>query len=486
MHDIVHDFALFLSDGECLAIEVNSGDDDLFINSSNKNVRHLMLKVNKEVPFPMSICSVKSLRSLVIKYSHSLSSDVYLKLCELTYLRALKFTANFYDQEVMEIPKEIGKLIHLRYLDFGRQNITKLPESLCELYNLHTLDIDGSMVSELPCGIEKLVNLRCLKNTTSSLLYIPKGIEKLTGLQTLSEFVVSGGGDDDSKACSLEGIKNLNNLEGSLQIRGLGNVTNVSEGKMKEALKNKKYITDLKLQFDKGTKDVARGSVYWKGFEEGDSCEDYEVVLEALQPPPELERLSIKYYAGRTFPSTWKASLTKLKSLFLESCVNCKNLHALGELPSLEGLCIGWMRNVKKVDNEFWGIESGASSSSSSSALFPKLKTLELWGLGEWEEWTYENTKKGEKEEHIRFMPCLATLEIIDCYRLKALADSLLQRTTLKKLEICGCPILKKRYEGGRGFEKFDPNPVFRGAMTFLVLLMSDMRNQVIGDWLSV
>ncbi|XP_031277691.1 putative disease resistance protein RGA3 [Pistacia vera] len=450
MHDIVHDFALFLSDGECLALQVNIGDNDLFINSSNKNVRHLMLKVNKEVPFPMSICSVKSLRSLVIEYVHSLSSDVLPKLCELTCLRALKFTANFLDQEVMEIPKEIEKLRHLRYLDFNMQFITRLPESLCELYNLRTLDITLSMTTELPGGIEKLVNLRCLKNMTRSLLYIPKGIEKLTGLQTLSEFVISGGNDYDSRACSLEGIKNLNNLEGSLKIRGLGNVTNVGDGKIKEALKNKKNLTGLNLQFDKGTKNLSRKRCSWKVAEEGESCEDYEVVLEALQPPPELERLSIYSYAGRTFPSTWEMSLTKLKSLYLCCSLNCKNLHSLGKLSSLEELTIYGMKNVKKVDNEFWGIESGASSSSSSSAFFPKLKQLKFCELKEWEEWTYENTKKGKEEEHTRFMPCLATLDISSCYRLKALPDSLLQRTTLKKL-IRECPILKERYKKGTG-----------------------------------
>ncbi|KAJ0075822.1 hypothetical protein Patl1_34226 [Pistacia atlantica] len=36
------------------------------------------------------------------------------------------------------------------------------------------------------------------------------------------------------------------------------------------------------------------------------------------------------------------------------------------------------------------------------------------------------------------------------------------------------------------GLEKIDPSLVFTNAMTFLVLLMSDMRNQVIGHWISI
>ncbi|XP_031247373.1 putative disease resistance protein RGA3 [Pistacia vera] len=372
MHDIVHDFALFLSNGECLAIEVNICDNDPFINSSNKNVCHLMLKVNKGVSFPMSICSVKSLRSLIVIHDggeNSVSGDVLKKFCELTCLRSLRFPRC----GVEDIPKEIKKLVHLRYLDLSGQNIVKLPESLCELYNLHTLDISGcSNIHELPLGIEKLVNLRQLVNERIySLHYIPKGIKRLTALRTLSKFVVSGGGDHDSKACMLEGLKNLNHLEGSLEITGLGNLTNVSEAEMKEVLKNKENLTILSLNFD------ILG-------EEERLCEDDELVLEVLLPPPKLEWLLIGFYRGNSCPSTWMTSLTKLKELHLLYFSNCKNLHPLGKLPSLEKLIIRSMENVKEADSEFWGMESGASSSSSSSCFFPKLIELEIWDV-EWE-----------------------------------------------------------------------------------------------------
>ncbi|XP_031250358.1 putative disease resistance protein RGA3 [Pistacia vera] len=332
MHDIVHDFALFLSNGECLAIEVNIGDNDPFINSSNKNVRHLMLKVNKGVSFPMSICSVKSLRSLLMisdDRENALSGDVLQNLCKLTCLRSLRFP----NYRVEEIPKDIKKLIHLRYLDLSSQYIVQLPESLSELYNLHTLDINDCLdIVELPRGIEKLVNLRRLINYGClALLYIPKGIEKLTGLQTSSDFGISSEGDNDSKACSLEGLKFLNNLDqGSLTIRGLGFVKIASDGKINQLLTNKENLTRLTLQFYKWKK-MERRSFQLITPGGGVSCEDYELVLEALLPPPKLEWLKIKDYRGNTFPSTWITSLTKLKSLFLWHVSNCKNLHPFGE-----------------------------------------------------------------------------------------------------------------------------------------------------------
>ncbi|XP_031276699.1 disease resistance protein RGA2-like [Pistacia vera] len=449
MHDIVHDFALFLSNGECLAIEVNIGDNNPFINSSNKNVRHLFLKVNKGVLFPMSICSIKSLRSLIMFHDgNALSSDVLQKLCELTCLRSLMFHGF---KVVEEIPKEIKKLIHLRYLNLHGQFMVKLPESLCELYNLHTLDInDCRSIVELPQGIDKLVNLRRLRNVWShGLLYIPKGIAKLTGLQTLSEFVISSEGDNDSKACSLEGLKFLNNLEGSLTIRGLGFVKFASDGKINQVLANKENLTRLNLQFYKRKK----GPTVWVEITPGGgvSCEDYELVLEALLPPPKLEMLQIEYYRGNTFPSTWITSLTKLKSLHLWHVSNCKNLHPLGKLPSLERLTFFFMEDVKKVDNVFWGMESGICSSSSSTYFFPKLEELKFWDMKEWGEWDNDNAKKGVDKEHITFMPCLATLDIYNCPKLKALPDSLLQRTALKELNISGCDILRERYKEGTG-----------------------------------
>ncbi|XP_044472641.1 putative disease resistance RPP13-like protein 1 [Mangifera indica] len=206
----------------------------------------------------------------------------------------------------------------------------------------------------LPQGIEKLVNLSRLEynDFLGTLLYTPKGVEKLTDLRSLGSFVIRGGGGHDDKACSFEGLKNLNRLEGSLTVRGLGNLTDVSDGKLAEVFKNKEKLYQLILKFDK------RGEV-----ERLD--EDDELILETSQPPPNLENLRIYYHKGNTFPSTW-TTLTKLKELRLE-----------------------------------------------------------------------------------------------DCPKLKALPDSLLQRTTLRQLDIIGCPILSERYnmETGEDWPEISHTP---------------------------
>ena len=55
-------------------------------------------------------------------------------------------------------------------------------------------------------------------------------------------------------------------------------------------------------------------------------------VLNALEPPPDLERLEIGQYQGTTMFPNWMMSLAKLKSLTLSSGLNLERLPPLGKL----------------------------------------------------------------------------------------------------------------------------------------------------------
>ncbi|XP_044496571.1 putative disease resistance protein RGA3 [Mangifera indica] len=406
MHDIVHDFAQFLTKSEYLTVEINEGSEELVINTSNEKARHSMLTLHVGATFPISICSIKSLRSLFIGYESydQLSNDVLLNLFgELTCLRALDISVRFRASNLITtVPKEVKKLIHLKYLNLSYQDVEKLPETLCELYNLQTLDISWCRkLKELPQGMGKLINLRHLINlATNSLSYMPKGIEKLTCLRTLSKFIENSSSSDGSKACStLACLKDLKHLRGTLEISGLRNVTNTSEVKRLQILSNKKNLFYLTLSFDKDG----------EGEREND---DDELLLEVLQPHPNLEKLDIGNYRGSTLYFDWIMSLSRLRELFLFNCENCKHLSPLGKLPSLKLLRI----NRMSAKNLVTRIESdGAFSSSTLVIRFPKLKVLEFDDNFEWEEWDYGNT----------ILPCLAYLSINYCGKLRALPDGL-------------------------------------------------------------
>ncbi|XP_044477498.1 putative disease resistance protein At3g14460 [Mangifera indica] len=276
--------------------------------------------------------------------------------------------------------------------------------------------------------MEKLKNLRHLINYfTISLSYMPKGIEKLTCLRTLSAFIENSRSSDGSKACStLACLKDLKHLRGELYIRGLGNVTNVSEVKRMQILSNKENFFHLWLRFDKDGEGERKN-------------DDDELLLEALQPHPNLEILYIEDYRGSTFYSDWFMSLTGLMKLCLLFCRNCMHLSPLGKLPSLESLWIG-ETSVKKLVT---GIEgNGAFSSSTSVILFPKLKVLDLRWISQCEEWDNGNT----------ILPCLASLSVHFCPKLRALPDGLLQGAKkLQHLEIIQSDLLEECYRKGTG-----------------------------------
>ncbi|XVF77537.1 hypothetical protein PTKIN_Ptkin14bG0052800 [Pterospermum kingtungense] len=189
------------------------------------------------------------------------------------------------------------------------------------------------------------------------------------------------------------------------------------------------------------------------------------VVVEAYQPPPNLETLEILFLGGPTLCPSWMMSLNLLKSVELRTCAHWESLPPMGKLPSLEYLLIFNMGKVKKVGEEFLGIERedlGQTSSSSSVSnnnivAFPDLKTPKFIFLSNWEEWEYENIWGGEGQEEcscitIDIMPRLQSLLIENCPKLKGLPHHLLHNIpTIQELVILLCPILKKRFEKGRG-----------------------------------
>ncbi|XP_034695211.1 putative disease resistance protein RGA3 [Vitis riparia] len=401
MHDIVHDFAQFLTQNECFIVEVDNqkkGSMDLFF----QKIRHATLVVRESA----STCNMKNLHTLLAK--KAFDSRVLEALGHLTCLRALDLSSN---RLIEELPKEVGKLIHLRYLNLSwSYRLRELPETICGLYNLQTLNIKNcSGLQKLPQAMGKLINLRHLENyNTQSLKGLPKGIGRLSSLQTLDVFIVSSHGNDE---CQIGDLRNLNNLRGDLSIQGLDEVKDAREAEKVE-LKNKVHLQDLSLEFgrQKGTKGVA----------------------EALQPHPNLKSLDIFTYGDREWPN-WMmgSSLAQLKILHLRFCIRCPCLPPLGQLPVLEKLWIRRMDGVQYIGSEFLG---------SSSIVFPKLKELAISGLDELKQWEIK-----EKEER-SIMPCLNDLTMQDCSKLEGLPDHVLQRTPLQKLDIKYSRILERRY----------------------------------------
>ncbi|XVF86759.1 hypothetical protein PTKIN_Ptkin18bG0068600 [Pterospermum kingtungense] len=509
MHDVVHEFAQFLRKAECFVVSSN-GIEMQRADCYDENARHLTLLLDDEhVEIPNHFWNMRKLRSLLVDSSYYDPSTIYASLPTLfdqfSCLRMLDLSCNRFQWQssVKELPKESGKLIHLRYLNLeGNTRLEILPETLCDLCNLQTLNIRlCSSLKGLPHGIGGLINLRHLQNAeTYGFKFMAIGMQRLTHLQTLEEFVV-GSANTMDMSCSLGALGGLAHLGGDLKIIGLGNMSRSSEeimevrrlkkekeemevrlrirsrraiqgrqyddldarilsisrrilsistrlenerqSRQKEAeeagLRNMTGLRNLTLSFNSNSKDVC--------------VTDEAFVLEALQPPPYLEYLNINRINGPTLFPGWMVSLTMLKKVTLWACFNWETLPPMGKLPWLEHLEIWEMKKVKKVGQEFMGAygDAGQTSSASSSSssvndniAFPRLKYLKFQFMEEWEEWEFENL--------VTVMPCLCSLNINSCLKLKSLPCHLLQKTTLQVLDIFDWPILKECFlRNGRG-----------------------------------
>ncbi|GLT52301.1 hypothetical protein SLA2020_256490 [Shorea laevis] len=218
MHDMVHDFARYLAENEFVIKEVES--DNLNINSANH--RHLtVMVVDTRMPFPTSISGVKKLRTLqTFTRRNALTCEALRSLfnqCRRLRLLDLGWSSGGvggFDYSCKEIPKEIGKLIHLRYLSLANNRYLEgLPEALSNMYNLESLCLNGCKnLKQLPDWISKLFNLRLL-NTVGclALTRYPKDIRKLTSLRALLGLIARTD-CNDAEEFSLADLGNLKYL----------------------------------------------------------------------------------------------------------------------------------------------------------------------------------------------------------------------------------------------------------------------------------
>ncbi|MEM9218584.1 MAG: COR domain-containing protein [Cyanobacteria bacterium P01_F01_bin.150] len=89
------------------------------------------------------------------------------------------------DNQLSELPHEIGKLTSLQTLDFSSNQLSELPPEIVQLTSLQTLDLRFNLLSELPPEIVQLTSLRTLDLRFNQLSELPPEIAQLTSLRTL-------------------------------------------------------------------------------------------------------------------------------------------------------------------------------------------------------------------------------------------------------------------------------------------------------------
>ncbi|CAL9116047.1 unnamed protein product, partial [Musa acuminata var. zebrina] len=378
MHDLIHDLAQFISEGEFCRI-----DDDKLKEIPN-TTRHLSATLTDGTKLMKFSCYEK-LRTLMINYgsymygfrvADSLLTGVQIERLKNIRLLILRRCG------LQELPETIGDLIHLRYLDISYNNeIWQLPESLCGLYNLRVLNLSECELQSLPHGMSKLINLMHLYAKDEIISKI-NNVGKLTSLQGLSSFKVLE--DQGHKVAQLDG---LTQLHGELQITNLENIESKQEAGMSN-MNNKQYLDALALEW----------TLYDGSGLDGNEIVVSEEVLEGLQPHQALKRLTIRGYNGVRSPSWLQAQLlVNLITLELENCTAWEDISCIGQLPNLKKLYVKGMPAVKQISHGL----------STESKFLPNLEELVLENMVALEELPSLLQLSNLKVLHIERMPAV-------------------------------------------------------------------------------
>ncbi|PKU74802.1 putative disease resistance protein RGA1 [Dendrobium catenatum] len=427
MHDMLHELAQSVSTQFCIRVVC----DDKFPVGVPGSIRHLSI-VTSRLSVLGEMKKFKNLRSLFLAYigDNTFHENAYhgddekfdLVLSQIIRasksIRLLSVRAPHFK----EMPREIGDLIHLRFLKLVQTSITRLPRSLCNLYHLQVVVYEEMhQVSKnfLPKGMNSLPNLRHLILPWDEIDGMP-GIGSLSFLQGIDGFRIM-----NENGYRIEELQHLNELR-SLRIKLIENVKDAGEARTVK-LKEKQHLMELFLEWGDGMKCCEDGDEYWDdgNFRDSTGHELDEHILDQLQPHTNLRKLTIHGYIGAR-SAVWMTPslLGNLETIRLHKCLGWESLPPLGQLPFLKILDLSDMPQLKRIGSEFYGKGENGGFRSLEILLIRKLEALEEW-----------SDNAAETEYHQCF-PSLQKLHVLQCLKLRKLPTLPLNLTRLKLADV--------------------------------------------------
>ncbi|KAF8410910.1 hypothetical protein HHK36_003447 [Tetracentron sinense] len=379
IHDLLRDLAI--SEGkECKFFDIA---ENMYGGTSTARTRRLTVHSNLSKYVSMSH-SNPHLHSL-LRISHteeSLRRDQWKFLCQsLKLLRVLDLECAI----VRILPKEIGELIHLRYLGLRRTGLQRLPSSIGNLRNLQTLDMRSTKISRVPSEVWKMQQLRHLHLNKTSIMGRQPAHDSVRNLRTLSSVSIYGNSWIHDFLGKLTNLRKLG-IEGYF----MSQAEALSKSLVKLSSLRTLQLSGNDQILDPTLRLLLNHSKIYKFHLCG--------AIERLPHPQEFQ------------PNLTKLSL-EMSQLVQDPCVT------LERLPNL--------RILRLLSNSYRGNEMVCSAGG-----FPKLHGLELEDLDKLEDWRVEEGA----------MPSLRRLVIQDCEVLKMLPEGLGDVITLRELLLLSMP----------------------------------------------
>ncbi|WZZ74480.1 hypothetical protein YC2023_085850 [Brassica napus] len=295
-----------------------------------------------------------------------------LQLLRVLDLREAKFGGR--------IPSSIGKLIHLRFLSLYMTNLSHLPSSLRNLKLLLYLNIFSECPVHVPNIFKEMVELRYL--------WLPHSIDDKTKLELSNLVNLEFLWGFDSGNCSITDLRGMTRLR-TLGVFVRGKYTSENLASSLRELRNlERFHLSTKIQPDVPFEvDFIWNFIHLRDL---DMSMHMPRLPEHSRFPPNLARI------------------------FLANCSMEED-----PLPILEKLL--HLQSVELSQSSFVGRKMVCSKGG-----FPQLRNLNLMFLDELEELEIEEGS----------MPCLRTLSIWACQKLKEIPEGLKYIISLKELEI--------------------------------------------------
>ncbi|KAJ9692445.1 hypothetical protein PVL29_011485 [Vitis rotundifolia] len=394
MHDVIRDMALWLY-GEC-GKEKNKilVYDDVFrlkeaaeISELKETEKMSLWDQNLE-KFPETLMC-PNLKTLFVKKCHNLTkfSSGFFQFMPL--IRVLNLARN---DNLSELPIEIGELNGLRYLNLSATRIRKLPIELKNLKNLMILLLD---FMQFPITIPQDLT----SNLISLRLFSLWNTDILSGVETLLE--------------ELESLNDINEIQITIS-------SALSLNKLKRSHKLQRCISRLLLLKWGDVTTLELSSSFLKIMEHLHAfvvhdCDDVKISMEREETKNDVNSLP-NYIVAR------EEYFYSLRSILIDYCSKLLDLRWVVYAPCLELLQVEDCESIELILHD----DYGAYEIVEKLDIFSRLKYLKLKNL----------PRLKSIYQHPLLFPSLEIIKVYDCKSLKSLPfDSNTSNNNLKKIK---------------------------------------------------